>query len=455
MCAYKQFSLFERNRIEEGLNEHLSFRKIADMLGRQTSSISREVKANRSVLKGRGKKPECTMKIDCRIRGLCTTCSHDDRYCQHCRDYDCRVMCDSYIDKTACKTLASAPWVCNSCKRYRYGCTRPLRLEYRGIIAESLATTRRSEARQGFDMELTEFEQVMDIVRPALARGMSPYEISVAFADQITVSASTLYRWIDSGYGGMANIELERKVGFAPRKHKPQKRITHHGTDRSYEAFCALSEEEQLEATELDTVEGRKGDNACILTLYSRPSHFQFYKLIAEQTTECVVSALDVIEQTLGLDLFLELFGLMLTDNGHEFEDTEALEASVTQPGKKRCRVFYCDPRQSQQKPGCEKNHTELRQVLPKGSVYFDTLSERDVSLACSHVNSNPRKSLCGLTPIKMLATAYGDVILAALWILGINEVGVEELTLKPRLLNDERARLGLELLDFNPPKSR
>jgi IS30 family transposase len=238
-------------------------------------------------------------------------------------------------------------------------------------------------------------------------------------------------------------------VGFSPRKKVKRTAITHHGKDRSYEAFSALDAEEQQRATEMDTVVGRKHDKKCILTLYPRPSHFQLYYLLAEKTGDEAGDAFDTLEKVLGLRLFLELFGLILTDNGAEFEDTERLEASVTVVGKKRCRIFYCDPRQSQQKPGCEKNHTELRQLLPKRSVHFDALVGRDVSIVCSHVNSTPRKSLCGMSPIRMLKAAYGEEIDVLLDAYGIEEIGPDELTLKPHLLNDERRKRGEEPLEF------
>ena len=348
MGTYKQFTLYERSRIEEGLNGNLSMRTIGALLGRQASSISREVKANRSVLKGRGRMTECATKGECRTRGLCTACGHGGRLCQHCPEKDCRGLCEAYIGKTACQRLTAAPWSCNGCNRYRYGCTRPLRLEYKAVIAEAMSVSRRGEARRGFDMDQAAFEAMMDVVRPAIARGMSPYEIRAAYPEEVTVSVTTLYRWVEAGYGGMANIELERKVGFAPRRHSPKKKSTHHGQERSYEAFCALPEEDRAQAAEMDTVEGRKGDSSCILTLYPRPAHFQLYVLLAAQAAEDVVSALDTLEWAFGLDMFREILGLILTDNGHEFEDTDALEASVTRPGIRRCRVFYCDPRQSQ-----------------------------------------------------------------------------------------------------------
>jgi hypothetical protein len=42
MCAYKQFSKYDRNTIEGALDDGLSFRKIGDMTGRAASSIMGE-----------------------------------------------------------------------------------------------------------------------------------------------------------------------------------------------------------------------------------------------------------------------------------------------------------------------------------------------------------------------------------------------------------------------------
>jgi IS30 family transposase len=452
MCAYKQFSKYDRNTIEGALDDGLSFRKIGKITGRAASSISREVKANRTQKKGRGKLCECVEKPGCKVRGLCCTCSHEGRYCQHCPEHDCRALCDEYISRTACPRLGQGPWVCNGCKKRHWGCTRPLRFEYSAAIADHASKERRSECRRGVDMDDGRFEEVMRTVRPAIARKLSPYEISVPYAKEVDVSASTLYRWVERGYGGMANIELQRKVGFAPRKKKTTGKQTHHGPNRSYEAFCALPEEEQAAACEMDTVLGRKGDTQCILSLHKRAAHFQLYPLLAEHTLEEVVGMLDNIEHIVGREGFKEMFDPILTDNGSEFEDPEALEASVTEPGQKRCRVFYCDPRQSQQKGRCEKNHTELRQILPKGrkSVSFDTINRCDTSAACSHANSTPRKSLCGMTPIKMFKAAFGRRASELLDAFNIREVGRDELMLEREVLNIERASRGEAPIDFS-----
>ena len=65
--------------------------------------------------------------------------------------------------------------------------------------------------------------------------------------------------------------------------------------------------------------------------------------------------------------LFRRLFGLMLTDNGPEFSDLEAIERSALGAGP-RCRVYYCDARQSQQKGGAASATTSSSgSSCPKG----------------------------------------------------------------------------------------
>jgi hypothetical protein len=61
--------------------------------------------------------------------------------------------------------------------------------------------------------------------------------------------------------------------------------------------------------------------------------------------------------------------------------------------------VFYCDPIETNQKTQCERNHEQLRRLLPKGRSDFDRLSVWDVAACSSHVNSYPsagRGGKCG-----------------------------------------------------------
>ena len=83
--------------------------------------------------------------------------------------------------------------------------------------------------------------------------------------------------------------------------------------------------------------------------------------------------------------------------------------------------------------------------MLPKGRISFDELAARDVTAMMSHVNSSPRKSLMGLSPIDMFLAAYGKRGTGLLEGLGIEKVAPDDILLKPELLNREREKRGEE----------
>jgi IS30 family transposase len=167
--------------------------------------------------------------------------------------------------------------------------------------------------------------------------------------------------------------------------------------------------------------------------------------LIEGRTKAATVARLDEVERAIGLGAFRLLLGLMLTDNGAEFEDAEGIERSCTAEGERRCRVYYCDPMRSDQKGACERNHVELRKMLPKGrGISFDDLDEVDASFVGSMVNSEPRPSLMGLSPLAMLRAAEPGVADALAERLGIVEVPYGELDLTLAAVNREREARGL-----------
>ena len=101
--------------------------------------------------------------------------------------------------------------------------------------------------------------------------------------------------------------------------------------------------------------------------------------------------------------------------------------------------------RQSQQKAGCERNHVELRKLLPKGrGISFDALDGRDCAELMSQLNSMPRPSLMGLSPFSMLGAAMPEEAGALFDALGVREVPYGELDLTPNALNRARAERGL-----------
>lgn len=447
MSGYRQVDLSDRKTIEEGLNANKSFREIARLINRDVTTVSREVKTNKTLKAGKVRKGACKDRNWCKRIDLCEKCFHPGAYCIGCTHIDCRDVCKSYELHTQCDILTKAPWVCNSCRKNRIGCNRANRYVYLADVADKASKSRRSECRRGINTAGLDMDFVENTLRDALKRGHSPYEISCLYADVCAVSPTTLYRWIEAGTGDTCNLDLERKVGFKPRKGKRVQKSTSHSKKRSYEAFCALPEEIQSGAWEMDCIEGLRRDLQTLLTLYHRPSHLQIALLLKEQTSEVVLSALTYLKSICDPELFEELMQTVLTDNGHEFADEDALEYVFSGQNTK-VHLYYCDPRRSDQKAGCEKNHSELRQIVPKRRFSFDQLNCFDVAIMCSHVNSTPRRSLCAMSPIDMFIAAYGEKGKAFLSELGIVKVNRDDLTLKFEILNTERKKRGLTLIE-------
>lgn len=418
---YKHLSLGERNTIENFLNNDENARFIAGTLNRCVSTISNEVRRNRTIMRGKDKGMPARDKLV---------------------GYD--------ID-TLCPKLQVWPYVCNGCNKKGYGCKRPIKIEYLGLKAHELAKKMLIESRVGFNIDQKSFEHIIYTIKQDLKRGLSPYQISVIH-NKLGVSQSTIYRWVSLGYGNMCNLDLRRKVKYKPReshKHAP----TSHGAERSYSAFCELDQDTRDAAVEMDTVIGQKNNRQCILTLYLRSTKLQICMLLSDKKDKSVADALDILEECCGKVLYKRLFGVILTDNGSEFSDHELLEKSIYDFCG-RSKVYYCDIRASNQKGACEKNHTEIRKIIPKGrDIDFDEFNEYDVAYINSHINSQPKKSLCGLSPIELFKKIFGKAGKDLLDHLSIQEIPKDKLNLTYegfKKEKDEKDKVLEEMIEEN-----
>ena len=444
---YKQLTLKERKEIEEGLNRGDSFRQIAQTIDRTPSTVSREVRENRHVRAFKTRKEACRDKSWCKRVGICAQCLREGAYCAGCDARDCRDECPAYARQNACGNLNRAPWVCNACRKNRYGCNRANRFVYEATVAQKSSDARRSDSRKGIDMDHERAEIALSYIKDGLSRGLSPYEVSILYEDVVGVHRSTIYRWVEAGYGGLTNLELERKVGFKPRKRSATHKTTKHSPKRSHDAFLLLPEALRQSRSELDCVIGTKYNKQAVLTVYNLPTHVQLALLLDAHDCENVKQELYNLKEVMPKEMFERWMKTVLTDNGEEFTDEDGIGAMLGESSVDdtlAVRLYYCDPRQSQQKGSCEKNHTEIRQILEKGTFSFDELTRRDMAVLMSHVNSNPRASLGGKSPIQMLRFVYGNADANALLdALGIEEKNRDELCLKPEILDIERAKRG------------
>ena len=428
--AYTHLTYEERLIIADRLKNSISIKSIALELSRSTSTISREIKGH-TVFK-KAKKPVCVNYRDCTVSHLCKDCT--SIYKKSCRKCGaCIYKCPDY-KPYQCDKLAKSPYVCNSCNKISI-CSAERRI-YDPKYAQNKYKRVLSENRSGFDLSEEELNSLDEIIKPLIKKGQSPYHILQANPGAINVSESTLRRIINSQQISVRNIDLRVQVKRKARKHrhnmKEQLMINKSKQGHLWKDFIEYTTANpDAMFVEMDTVEGLKDENAVLLTLHFPVYHMQLAIIIENQTSVDVVSALDMIEEVLGTELFTQMFPVLLTDNGKEFSDVKGMETSID--GKtKRTTVFFCEPNRSDEKGHCEKNHTHIRYVIPKGTS-IEHLNQSDVTLMMNHINSYKRKTLGGRCPYEM-ATFMGvheDFFI----LLGLELIPPLEVNLTPGLL--------------------
>ena len=178
----------------------------------------------------------------------------------------------------------------------------------------------------------------------------------------------------------------------------------------------------------MDSVEGRKGGKV-FLTIFFQSCNLMLAFIRDANTARSVTDIFNQLYVLLGHGKFTELFPVIITDRGSEFTDPLGIEFNGD--GERRTRVFYCDPQRSNQKGGCEVCHEMIRRGLPK-KTSFDDLTQDDVSLLMSHINSYTRKKLNDQSANQLFSFLYGGDTLAK---LGIKEIPANEINLTPYLL--------------------
>lgn len=425
----------DRLAIEVGVNRGDRIATIARTIGRTPAVVAEEIKRNWTddprgmlVVKSRNL---CIRQRDCSKRDLCEKgCLVP---CNRCKAWMCNELCDDF-EAEMCPRHKTSPYCCNNCpERLGGSCRHPYRF-YEAKFADDMAKFRRSDSRKGIDCDPDAFKAAIEEIGRGLGKGQSPAHI-IATSDKVPFSVSTFYRLVSHGDArDIIKMDPPRAVRYRPRSKSkgpgdgciPREYLK----GRTYEDFRNLDEGLKLKAVEMDTVVGRLGvDSQCILTLHFKRLHFQLYILLPRRDSHSVVRTLDMLDGVTE-GLFGKLFPVMLADRGTEFSDVPRMESG--EDGTPRTRVFFCDAMQSQQKGSAEKNHVELRRVLPKGKTDFDALTEKDMATCMSHINSYCRESIEWWSPIDVARVVLPLELTEA---LGIEKVERRDVNLTPYLV--------------------
>ena len=428
MVKNTHLTLSDRIAIEVSLRERKSFSAIAEELGKDPTTISKEIRTHIKLKQAGGYNP-CVIRKDCKHYGdLCHPCKFTyGKPCHSCYQTECFEACPDF-QQLQCSKLSKPPYVCNGCQQ-RISCKLERHL-YEAKSAQKEYKATRSESRQGFAVISAELDRIDRIISPLIKQGQSIHQICVNNADEIMLDERTIYNYVDAGLLSVGNIDLPRKVRYKARGKKPSVRVDkqcHLG--RTYEDFLEYTAANpDTPVVEIDSVEGRKGGKV-LMTVFFRNSNLMLAFLRDRNSARSVTEVFEWLYETLGHEQYCRLFPIILTDRGSEFADPVSIEC--TKFGEIRSRVFYCDPQRSDQKGGCEVTHEFIRRVLPKGTS-FDHLQQSDILRMMSHINSYTRKKLNNQSAHRLFSFFYGETILPS---LGIQEIPANDINLTPRLL--------------------
>ena len=414
----KHLSLSERFDIENGLSTRKSFKEIARSLGKDCTTISREIR-NHYVVKNTGgigrQFNNCIYRSTCPNRG------------KNCNLNNC-----TEFKEQKCNLLNKPPYVCNGCK-LKNQCTLTKHF-YDAAYANNEYLSNLSEVRSGVMIYQNEIDNLNSILTPLICeQNQSIHQVIINNKNKIMFSDKTIYKYIDLGILNVRNIDLPRKVRFRNRTkattvYKIDKKCLE---NRTYEDFLNyIKEHPDTPIVEMDSVEGKKGGKV-LLTIHFVNCSFMLAFIREHNDAQSVIDIFNHLQDILGINKFKELFVVFLTDNGSEFSNPKEIEFDI-KTGELRTQIFYCHPSSPFEKGACEVNHELLRRILPKGTS-FDDLTQNDINLIMSHINSYKRKKLNNVSPLTMFSTIYGKETVDK---LGIQEIEPNSVSLSKNILN-------------------
>lgn len=427
----KHLTLQDRYDIEEGLNHGYTVTRIAEMITKDKTTVSKEIRKRRvgDPLRA-GHRNDCMNRYRCPIQQLCEGCKKNSS-CSSCKKEDCRRLCEQYRSES-CKYTIRAPFVCNGCSMI-YECRRP-HYYYRANVAHTAYVEQLKASREGIALSRQQLYELDCLLTPLIRQGQSIAHIYATHKEEIPCCMKTIYNYIDMGLFTARNIDLPKKVKYKARKKKRQEPDISYAyrEGRTYQDFQTyLAGHPEANIIEMDTVHGSKQKGKVIMTMLFRNSSLMLLFLLEECTQVCVKAVFEELMEGLGLEGFRESFPVILTDNGSEFKDPESLEK--TENGEVRTRVFYCDPLASWQKARLEKNHEYIRKVLPKGKP-LDEYDQEGMTLLANHINSTTRTSLNGRTPFELAQLLNSSQLLET---LHLKAVKPDDIVLKPQLIRN------------------
>ncbi len=420
-------TLEDRKSIEQGINNSETKASIADKLGKDKSTIGKEIKLHRVMTY------KCHMPLEC----------SNYRHCQHGRK--CRNTCPDYAP-FHCSRRDRSPGACNGCPNITH--CRFDKFKYTAAAAQAEYKETLVDSRQGVNMTEKEARDMAAIIAPLIKKGQSPYTI-ITNHPELGISEKTLYNYIEggifefSGTNRLISLDLRRqasrkisKKASAQYKKRVDRKFLKGREYTDYQAYIA--ENPNAYVTQMDTVYNDVTNGPFIQTFKFVKPGILLCIYHEEKTARSMCAGVDMLEEILGQNVFRKYVEVLLTDRGSEFSAADTLETD--KDGSRRTRVFYCDPMRAGQKGSLENKHIELRYILPKECDLraLGLTDQNALNLAVSHVNSKAEESLEGRSALELTRFLYKDLF-KKLTAFGIKLIDKDEVTLKPYLLKKRK----------------
>lgn len=433
----------ERVTIQIQLEKGKNFKEVGDFIGKAATTVSREVKGHMHVVKKEVNRAnnDCTLRAfkDCPVSEACDhSASCPKEKCSGCKEGPCGENCPSYVKKK-CKRLEAPPYVCNGCSKYRMPGGASCGLEKR--IYDPFAAHREykdvlSETRKGLHIGEDDLKIMEDVLKTGIVdKHQSVNHVFTYASETIPVGQRTAYNYINDGVFESI-IRLDQPKAVRCRRTIAKKKYVYDNTDAKYligrshvdyKIYCEETGSDKR--VETDCVEGKRGGNGRVLLSILFPQcTMQLLYVLEAKTQENVVNVFIHLRNILGDEDYFKLFPVILTDRGSEFRDAEGLERAGGEVPV--TRVFYCDAMNSNQKARCERNHEELRRILPKGTdITFD---QETALLITNHIANMPRPNYSNCSAYDLFYLFFGKEVAKK---LGLYKIPAKDVVLSPSLI--------------------
>lgn len=361
------FSTEDRKKISNMIAQGCKCIEIARVLGKDPTSISKEIKRNRIISKeGKGK------------------------------------------EKFLCKKLEKFPYVCVDCK-YKYTTCVLTQMKYDAMYADKKAIYKLHNSRRGINMTYEDHKLLNELLTIGLKNKKSLY--TIVKESGLDISVPTVYRYISEKKVDVSKMDLPYAVTYKKRKKKikeydyPNNRINR--SNRTFIDYLAYMHSHINEMTvQMDFLGSIRTDHKSILVLVIPQLQFPLLFLLEDKNSKKVNDIFNNLEKDLGLEDFKKVFPSILTDRDPSFNDINGIEFSPI-TGEQRTFLFYCDAFKSNQKANVENINKQLRKFFPK-KTSIDEFTNEDIKRVNLTMINCKLFSLDARSPKEAFITVFG-----------------------------------------------